>query len=97
MTGRVLLISPRATADLKDIWSHIADDDEDRADEVIDFLFEHCSNLLAMPSMGRARDELRPGVRSWPAKSWVVFYRVTPDNVEIIRVLHGRQDVPCFS
>jgi len=25
-----------------------------------------------------------------------VFYRVAPDNVEIIRVLHGRQDVPSF-
>ena len=42
--------------------------------------------------MGVERPELLPGVRSLPVESHALFYRVSTDTVEIIRVLHGRQD-----
>lgn len=43
--------------------------------------------------MGRRRDELRKGLRSFPIKKYVVFYFVTGNSVEIVRVLHGAQDI----
>jgi len=42
--------------------------------------------------MGIERSDLLPGARSLPIESHTLFYRVTTDTVEIIRVLHGRQD-----
>jgi hypothetical protein len=33
-----------------------------------------------------------PGMRSLPIESHILFYRVTANRLEIIRVLHGRQD-----
>jgi toxin ParE1/3/4 len=33
-----------------------------------------------------------PGIRSLSAESHVIFYRVREGVIEIVRVLHGRQD-----
>ncbi|VAW56190.1 hypothetical protein MNBD_GAMMA07-2430, partial [hydrothermal vent metagenome] len=41
---------------------------------------------------GVDRSELLADTRSLPIESHTLFYRVTPKTVEIIRVLHGRQD-----
>ena len=43
--------------------------------------------------MGRARDELLPGIRSFPIDRWVAFYQPTTDGIELIRFLHGSRDV----
>jgi toxin ParE1/3/4 len=43
--------------------------------------------------MGRARDEVAPGLRSILRHPYVIFYRVTKDSIEIARVLHGRRNL----
>ena len=43
--------------------------------------------------MGRARDELAPGLRSFPIGRYVIFYEPLPDGVAIARVLHGARDI----
>ncbi len=43
--------------------------------------------------MGRSRDELAAGIRSFPTGNYIVLYRVVGENVEIVRVLHGRRDI----
>ncbi|MES9942696.1 MAG: type II toxin-antitoxin system RelE/ParE family toxin [Candidatus Thiodiazotropha sp. 6PLUC7] len=48
--------------------------------------------LTQQPLMGTERSELLPDSRSLPIESHTLFYRVTVNRVEIIRVLHGRQD-----
>jgi toxin ParE1/3/4 len=45
------------------------------------------------PSAGRARDEIRAGLRSLAAAPQIVFYRLNNDRPEIVRVLDGRQDI----
>lgn len=49
--------------------------------------------LLENPLAGRERRELRADLRSFPAGNYVIFYVPLPDGVEIIRVMHGRQDI----
>ena len=48
--------------------------------------------LTQQPLMGTERPELLPDTRSLPIESHTLFYRVSANRVEIIRVLHGRQD-----
>ena len=43
--------------------------------------------------MGRARDELAPGLRSLVVRQYVLFYRVAPDAVQVVRILHGKRDI----
>jgi toxin ParE1/3/4 len=49
--------------------------------------------LKEHPRAGRARDEIRPGLRSVASRSYVVFYRIRSDTAEIVRVLDGRRDL----
>ena len=43
--------------------------------------------------MGKARDDVRPGLRTVRADRHIVFYRVRSRVVEIARVLDERRDV----
>jgi toxin ParE1/3/4 len=43
--------------------------------------------------MGRKRDDLRPEIRSFPVKRFVIFYRVTDWQIEIVRVISGARDL----
>jgi toxin ParE1/3/4 len=88
-----LRISPHARADLIEIWSYIADDSVANADAFIDKLYETLQVMGRQPGSGRRREELAPGMRSFPFRRYVIFYRVAAGAIEIVRVLHGARDV----
>jgi toxin ParE1/3/4 len=47
----------------------------------------------------RFKKQLLHGVRVSPIsgfKNYLVFYRVLPDEIEVIRVLHGSRDLPAI-
>jgi len=50
--------------------------------------------LGGWPEAGRRREDIAPGVRSFPVKSYVIFYRQGAGQIQVLRVLHGRRDVP---
>src|SRR5437667_10489344 len=52
----------------------------------------HCTLLGQFPELGRTRDELAPGMRSVVVEKYILFYKRTEDVIEIVRMLHGRQD-----
>ncbi len=88
-----LRISPRASEDLLDTWSYIADDSEANADGFIDKIYETMELLTRQPGLGRHRDQLAPGIQSFPVDRYIIFYRVVPGAIEIVRVLHGARDI----
>lgn len=54
----------------------------------------HVMDLIAeYPWMGRERVELQKGLRGFPHGSYVIFWRIHDNAVEIVRVLHQKQDV----
>lgn len=87
-------LSPRAERDLLDIWLVIAEDREDAADRFLDRLYEQCQTLAEYPQMGRRRDQLSPGVRSFAVGNYVIFYRPREEGIEVARVLAGQRDLP---
>ncbi|AGX86815.1 type II toxin-antitoxin system RelE/ParE family toxin [Candidatus Symbiobacter mobilis] len=84
---------PEAEADILEIWLYIADDSVVEADRWIDRLDERLALWATQPKMGRARDELSPGIRSLPFGRYVVFFEPLPDGIDVVRVLHGSQDI----
>jgi toxin ParE1/3/4 len=89
-----VILSPTALIDLQEIWSFIADHSQERADQFVDFLVEKCNALGASPYMGRSRDKLEPGLRSYPVRAYLIFYRITQDRkVEIARIVHGSRNL----
>ena len=88
-----LVISRQAVEDLSDIWSYIALDNSDVADNFVEKLYESCKALASMPEMGRARNELLPNLRSLTYKGYIIFYRANNGKLAIIRVLNGCMDI----
>jgi len=88
-------LSSRARADLDDIWHHIVIEggSESAADSVVDLIADRFRLLSDWPRLGRARNDLRRGLRSFLVGDYVIFYRITRAGVVIQRVLHGRRDI----
>ncbi|MBU4234561.1 MAG: type II toxin-antitoxin system RelE/ParE family toxin [Desulfobacterales bacterium] len=84
---------PRVRGDLSEIWDYIAADNETRADAFVDLIDQKFQALASHPNLGRSRDELEEGLRSFPVGKYVIFYRAIPAGVEIVRVLHGSRDL----
>jgi toxin ParE1/3/4 len=83
----------RAERDLDDIWLHIASDNPQAADQLIDALVAQARLVATQPNMGRARPELAPEIRSFVEKNYILFYRPVSNGIELVRVLHGARDL----
>ena len=94
MSMRHYRFSDQALEDLEDIWLHIATDDINAADRFVDTLIAKIETLATQPTMGRARDELRESLRSFPVGNYLIFYRPIDGGVEVVRVLSGFRDLP---
>ena len=88
-----LRISPRASSDLIEIWIYIADDSVANADAFIDKLYQAIQALGRQPGSGRHREELAPGIQSFPFGRYIIFYRAVTSGIEIVRVLHSARDI----
>ena len=82
--------------DATEIWLYIANDNFDAADRLIDLFNEKLNLLSDNPGLGQQRDELRPGLRSFPVGKYVLFYRAVEGGIELVRLLHGARDIPRF-
>ena len=85
--------SPKARADIDEIWNYIAERNLPAADRVVDEVERVCRLIAAHPRMGRERPELLPGMRSFGAMSWIIFNRIHDEFIEIVRVIHGARDL----
>ena len=89
----LVVISDAARIDLDDIWLYIATDSPTNADRFLDRLVEVATGTLAVaPLSGREREELGEGLRSLPVESYLIFYRVKDNAVEVLRIIHGARD-----
>lgn len=89
----IIVKRPKALSDLAQIWDYIADDGEERADAFIATIDAKFQTLSLHPAMGRRREELAPGLRSFPAGRYLIFYVALTNGVDIVRVLHGARDI----
>jgi plasmid stabilization system protein ParE len=55
------VLTPIAKADIFNIWSHIADDNEDAADRVEQAIYDACAFIAEAPMRGHSRPVLRIG------------------------------------
>lgn len=85
-------ISPQARADLDEIWLFIARDNVRAADKFVDHLLDRCRSVAQMPGIGRPRDDLMRGLRCWPQKRYLIFYRLADQGIEIIHIVRGDRD-----
>jgi len=57
-------------------------------------LRHQCRKLAALPgTLGRARPELRPDIRSLAFKGYVIFFRYIDDTFEVVNIIEGHRDI----
>jgi toxin ParE1/3/4 len=85
-------ILPRADNDMNDIADYIAQDNPNAALAMIARFIESFVRLSDHPRMGVLQTELHHGLRLLPVENYLIFYRSTEDEIEIVRVLHSARD-----
>ena len=92
MQGKSYALSPLAEIDLEDIWLYtfqnwsLAQADSYHRDLVMAF-----EGLASGTKRGRNVD-VRPDYLKCPVGSHMIYFRDRDDQIEVIRVLHQRQD-----
>jgi len=85
--------SALAADDLLQLWLHVGQHDVSAADRLLDRIEALCFSLAASPLIGRSREEIAAGLRSYPIGRYVLFYRPVRGGIEVARVLHGARDL----
>lgn len=96
---REIVRRPEARDDILDAADHIAIDSLNASDRFLLTTEKAIKLLAAMPGVGTPRDYDNPalaGLRMWPIPKfpkYLIFYLTTETTVEIVRVLHGAQNI----
>jgi plasmid stabilization system protein ParE len=85
--------SVTALRDLQRINDWIADESFDRAERFIGELIDTCERISDFPEANQVVGSYGGDVvRRKVFGNYLVFYRILPSTVEILRILHGAQD-----
>lgn len=91
--SRKIEISERALNDLEEIWFYYSEVSEKAADKILKQITEKFQNVLEFPKIGKERNDLLIGLRSFPTGKYTIFYQETSSGIEIVRVIHGSRDI----
>ena len=90
---RRLVIRPDAREDLREILLYSQEQwGVEQRRRYRGQMYQAMRALVDYPDRGRARDESFPGCRGLPAEQHMIFYRLTEQEIVIVRILHGNQD-----
>ena len=89
---KTVAFSPAAEADIEEIWDYSADKwGADQADSYTDAIRDACHALAKGTKYGRPAEVL-PEIQKYFCGSHVVYFLNHTDRLDVIRVLHQRQD-----
>lgn len=87
-------LTPSAQRDLSSIWDYTEDRwDAEQAAKYIREIWAALELVADRPELGRSREELREGYRSYVAGSHIIFFRSRSSYIEVVRIFHGRMDL----
>lgn len=90
---RQVSYSLRASADLTDLWLHIATSSPAVADVCLDRIESRCERLRTFPKLGPERPDIAADARVLVIERWLVIYRIAGEDVQIVRIVDGSRDL----
>jgi toxin ParE1/3/4 len=85
--------SPQYQTDVGEIWNHISQSSPKGAEKVIEGVEDVIGLLADFPSIGTLCPHLAPNLRRCRWREFLIYYRYSGGDVEIVRVLHGRRSI----
>ena len=96
-----LVWTPQTREDLIEIYTYIGLDSPASAERVFDAVQSKAETFIVYPRLGARRPDKRPSTRLLVEGPYLILYETHPDTddgpiteVEIVRILHGRRDLP---
>ncbi len=87
------LIAPDAAKDLDEISEYYAAHNIEAGEKLIGEFEAKCKYLVSFPKIGKSYRILRVDLRGISFSGYIIFYRVTENVVEILRVVSGSRDL----
>ena len=87
------IIAPEAIQDLNTITDYLAQTNVETAEKLLNQFEKKCRYLVQFPKIGRSYSYIRPYLRGLPLNGYIIFYRLSQDNIEIMRVIRGNRDL----
>jgi toxin ParE1/3/4 len=85
-----------ANSDLVSVYNYIRQEggSVDSARRFIRLLRGKCAELAGLPGhMGRPRDDLKPDMRSFAFRGYIIMFRYIDDRFEVVSILEGHRDI----
>jgi len=87
-------LSEAAQQDIVSIRDYTMDTwGEEQTSRYLTQLKQRLEWLATNPELGKKRDEVKEGYRSYPEGRHIIFYRISKNCIEIIGVIHQSEDV----
>lgn len=87
------ILSPRAIRDLDAISDRFLVWNVEAGERLFKAFNQKCSRLMQFPSLGKRYDWIQPRLRGLPMEGYIILYQIVDEGVEILRIVHGRQDL----
>lgn len=88
------VINALASQDLNEIADYFAKRNLDAGDRFFRSFNHKCQQLVAFPESGKSYANIRAGLRGLSLDGYVIFYKISGERIEILRVVSGRRDFP---
>jgi toxin ParE1/3/4 len=94
---RQCILSSGASRDLELIFDYFLERSIDAGEAFIVQFNRKCRNIASFPNMGRLYPDLGATVRGVPLDDYIILYRVTEDEIVLVRVVSGYQNLDNLS
>lgn len=97
MSENTYILSEAADQDLENIFDFTLNQfGFDQAEKYLLEIEDVFKILVLHPESGKARNEIKEGLYSFPKDNHIIFYRIFDKQIQIVRVLHGSRDLPNY-
>jgi toxin ParE1/3/4 len=87
------VITLQASRDLNEISEYFVSHNIEYGERLLQLFNEKCTKLMQFPNMGKSYAYIRSWLRGVPLQSYIIFYEVIGNDVVILRVVSGRQNL----
>lgn len=87
------ILAPSATRDLDRLSQYFLQNNVEAGERLFKTFNQRFYNLTQFPNLGKPYLHLHPNIQGLLVEKYIIFYRVMTDQVEIVRIVDGRQDL----
>ncbi|MEH2281520.1 MAG: type II toxin-antitoxin system RelE/ParE family toxin [Nostoc sp.] len=88
------VINILASRDINEIADYFAETSVEAGERFFSEFNRKCQQLVAFPNSGKSYAKIRPDLRGVSLQSYIIFYKVLDDGIEILRIVSGRRNFP---